>query len=675
MIGSGLAREQSLSPFAWVALVLVGAAFGLGLFFNGMHIPLLSASGVLLVGFLALALAPGIRAGWLVPRSPAAAWLVVWWVFLAFSLAWSTVVYTSSLYYWWLSAFPLTFFGLVLAPSPPAWTRAGVVGLTTGAVILAVWALVQFFALPDLFHYRAHHPLLNANNLAGLLGLLLLPVVARYLGAGKGQEGLYLAIALVLFAGVVSTQSRGALVGLGVGLAVLLAGSRRAGGLNPRRLAALGGIGLAIFLVMDWWTGASLSHRVETLGSVGSESGLMTRMAVWKGAWAIVQDYPWLGTGLGTFFLYYPRYRLPEDSSTGGFYAHMDPLQFWTELGIGGPILFYALLTAILIQTVRAVRAVAPDSPERLAILGPFAGLLAVAVHTHITFHLYILPILIATGVVLAAWQLSCERALGRARVRISLPEQAHPRVWRWLLAGVVVLVMMNLGSAGMADRFIKWGRQALGDGEIPRAMDYFHYARALTPASDAAWVLGAEIRGAALSRSDLGLSRMERASLYREAQRMLQRARKRNPARGGLDHTRARLYLVSPEGMEPQFREKAESAWRTALSKDPGLIEARLGLADLYLARGKEERALSLLESGLKRPYPGTKPLALFLQTARLRDRSGDMEGALELARKALRRTPESQEKVRRAIRERYGVGESGGAGADREKNGVTGG
>lgn len=647
-----------------LALALLGLAFGLSLFFNGLHIPLLNASGVLLVLVLAVALAPGIRDGWRLPRSPAAGWLVVWWVFLGVSLAWSTVVFTSSLYYWWLSALPLTFFALVLAPAPKAWTRRALAGLLAAAAVLAAWALVQYFALPAVYGYRAHHPLLNANNLAGLLSLALFPAVARFLLVeGQGDRARFLLLTLLLFAGVVSTQSRGALIGLAVALAVLAVFGRGLPGVNLRRLVVLGASGLAVFLVMDWWAGAGLSRRVETLGAIGSQSSFLNRLAVWEGTWHIIRDQPWLGTGLGTFFLYYPAYRLPTDTSTGGFYAHMDPLQFWAELGILGPVLFYAVLIAILVQTVRAVRHLGSDDPARLAILGPFAGLLAVAVHTHITFHLYILPILMGAGILLAAWQLACERALERPRARVALPQGAHPRVWRWLLAGVAVLVVLNLGSAGVADRMIKRGRAAVDAGEIGRALVHFHAARALAPASDTAWALGAEIRGAAMSNPELDLSQLDREALYGEAHRMLDQAMRRNPARAKLHYTRGRLYRVAPPGAEARPRERAERAWRTALAKDPRLIEARMALADLYLAADRPEEALAVLEAGLKWPYPGTRPLGLFLRTADLRDRLGDRGGAVALARRALERLPEDRARVRRALRERYLASDGGDA------------
>ncbi|KPV40198.1 hypothetical protein AN478_08710 [Thiohalorhabdus denitrificans] len=638
-----------------LTLTLLAAAFGTGLFFNGLHIPLLAATGILLAFCLALALGPGIHAGWRVPRSPAAGCLVTWWVFLAVSLAWSTVVYTSSLYYWWLSALPLTFFTLVLAPRPEVWTRAALGGFFVAAGLLALWALVQFFALPEVYGYRAHHPLINPNNLAGLFNLALLPVVAGYLRtAGRRRAGWLLAGALLLLAGVIATQSRGAYLGAGLGLAVLLAVSRGAPGATWPRLVALALGGGAVFAFMNGWAGGVVGQRLETLGAVGAQTSLLTRFAIWEGTWHMVLDRPWLGTGLGTFFLYYPRYRLPEDSGSGGFYAHMDPLQLWTEVGVAGPALFYLFLIAVLVQTVRAVRAEGVGPTGRLRILGPFAGLLAVAVHTHATFHLYILPILIGAGVVLAAWQLRCEAALGRERAAVALPRRAHPRVWAAILAGGVALVGMNLGAAAAGDRLIRWGKAAVEAGETGEALRYFRYARAIIPNSDTPWALGAEIRVAALGAPESGLDVGQRRAIYREAHHLLDRAQRRNPARAELDRLRARLYQVAPEAMEDAPRQRAAAALERALAKDPRLFGARLALADHHQRSGRLEAARTVLEEGLPWRYPGTQGAQLLLRSAELRERTGDPAGALALTRSALARVPEGSGEARSALRTR---------------------
>lgn len=632
--------------------VLLATAFGLGLFFNGMHVPLLAVSLLAAVLALGWSVAPGVTRGWAVPGSATAAGLVVLWLFWGVSQAWSQVPYTSHLYYWWLSALPVTFFALLLAPRPRLAVRATLGLLGVGAVALAVTALVQYFGYPDTYRFRAPGPLLNPNNLAALLNLFLLPALAlalttrtprRWWGAA--------ALVVLLFAAVAATQSRGAAIGLAVGTVLLVAVLRAHGGFAWGRLAAVvAGCGVA-FAILDGYAGEELSRRVETLGAVGAESSLQNRLLIWGSAWEMVRDHPWLGTGLGTFFLFYPRYRVPGDSS-GGFYAHMDPLQFWVETGVLGPLLFYAVLTTILVRTLRAHRRRGGPDPR---LWGPFAGLLAVALHTHITFNLYVLPVLIAAGAWLARWHLASETGrVGRGRrVRVRLPDSAHRGVWRGVVAGLVVLIGWDIGAAGTASWLVGQGRQALAEQRVAEGLRDFRYARALTPASDLPYALGAEVYITALRSGELDSGRSEQA--YRQAQELLDQARRRNPVRARLPYLAGRLREAAPEQAGPGWQGTAETAYRRALTLDPRFLPARRALASLLQGQGRPGEALAVLEDGLPWPYPGERAVGFYLQTAELYRRAEQQTAMREVARRALRRT--SNERLAQTIRRRFGL------------------
>ena len=69
----------------------------------------------------------------------------------------------------------------------------------------------------------------------------------------------------------------------------------------------------------------------------------------------MLMDAPWLGIGLGTYWLYWPTYRHPDDTS-GGFYVHNDYLQIWIETGLPGFLLLLAVYVAVFIMFVRLVR-------------------------------------------------------------------------------------------------------------------------------------------------------------------------------------------------------------------------------------------------------------------------------------------------------------------------------
>jgi hypothetical protein len=58
-------------------------------------------------------------------------------------------------------------------------------------------------------------------------------------------------------------------------------------------------------------------------------------------------------TGIGTFYLYYPAVNTGDYFSTGRM-AHSDPLQFWAEMGVLAPLLFYGFIIAACAATRRA---------------------------------------------------------------------------------------------------------------------------------------------------------------------------------------------------------------------------------------------------------------------------------------------------------------------------------
>ena len=78
----------------------------------------------------------------------------------------------------------------------------------------------------------------------------------------------------------------------------------------------------------------------------------------------MIKEYGLFGTGIGTYFLYFPEFRLAGDN-WGAYYAHNDPLQYWIELGVLGPILFYAFVIAVILRTQQAFKKNRKNSAQR----------------------------------------------------------------------------------------------------------------------------------------------------------------------------------------------------------------------------------------------------------------------------------------------------------------------
>jgi O-antigen ligase/tetratricopeptide (TPR) repeat protein len=91
-----------------------------------------------------------------------------------------------------------------------------------------------------------------------------------------------------------------------------------------------------------------LRSRV-TIESLTSGSSVLRRVATWKFTWMMIDDYPLLGSGLGTYDYHTLKYQAEffakgnnRDIYPHGFavQAHNEYLQIWSELGIIGLLLF-----------------------------------------------------------------------------------------------------------------------------------------------------------------------------------------------------------------------------------------------------------------------------------------------------------------------------------------------
>jgi putative inorganic carbon (HCO3(-)) transporter len=176
------------------------------------------------------------------------------------------------------------------------------------------------------------------------------------------------------------TQSRGAMLGLGIALVALFFAWRRRWVVS---LVALVGM---VFLA-----GLLLARFPELLGSVDPAESMGTRttlssfdfrLTVWRAALQVLQAFPLSGVGIGTFDtivrLLFPHLypASPYNPSANITHAHNELLQVAIDLGIPGFVAYVALLAAF-VRTAWRAYAWAPDERIKRLILGLGAGMLA----------------------------------------------------------------------------------------------------------------------------------------------------------------------------------------------------------------------------------------------------------------------------------------------------------
>lgn len=603
-----------LSPLLWLT------AFVCGLYFNNdWQLELFGLSIFLCFVWGMVHLARGASAGdYAVPRSKTLLFMGLFWLLVLLSVSWSAIPYISVMGFCFFSVLPITLFGFAIFPDRRAMMFVAYV-LAGVMAILAVWAMIQFFFFNEYYWGRARHPLADPNSLGALFNLALLPAMGWMMAAPDRRQRLMGgALSILLVGGLMATGSRGAFLSAGISFAVFLFLNRAQIMSRRRGLLAVAFAAVLFFFLTAYGnkTHENMLTRVTETATLSAEDELDTnRTDIWRGAWAMVKDHPLIGTGIASFYQYYPGYRLPSDE-TGAYMAHSDPLQFWVELGIGGPILFYAVLIAALIRTRRALNAVAPGT-QKIAISATFCGLLAVVGHSHINFNLYNLSILFGVGFVMAAWFAATRLPSGAPDKVMAFPP-AMPVSWRAALAVLPLALILYIFSAYVVSEvLVNRARDNIFAGKLPEFGETLNLAHKVGfNGNYRAYLLAVNVPMGILQESGKTMDEAKQKEFYDQAVSFLTRAKHMNPRSASASYYLGRLQELVAPSVIPAGTPPREEYYREALALEPLHLAARMGLADILFGRGDKASARDVLAAGLPYLYHDPKAIMFYGQT-----------------------------------------------------------
>lgn len=259
------------------------------------------------------------------------------------------------------------------------------------------WNQMIYGSVPLRFGGLPFGPFVNRNNAAGYLNLgicaaagwALLSTAPRIGGglrrvtedrlagatraAGQSRSpfagfGLIACLCIVASAaGVVASLSRGGALGMlaaGIAAAWILIQSQRS------RLAVVGALVIIPAVIgasMYLGYAKELRTRLESLtsGEVMQES----RLTHWRETWGAVEDFPWLGGGLGAYRYIHRPYQTHEIPGT---YANADNQFFeWlVETGLVGMSLIVAFLAMVAMDVRRLATSRGPWEQRDAALMG-----------------------------------------------------------------------------------------------------------------------------------------------------------------------------------------------------------------------------------------------------------------------------------------------------------------
>jgi len=277
----------------------------------------------------------------------------------------------------------------------------------------------------------------NPNFLAGFLAAALLLVIGGLLfpqpGDGRRRP---LRVALAVFEGalllgaLLITGSRGGALALASGLLVLLV-------LRSSKAVAAG---ISVVVVALLLIPNPFVQRLQTISK--TDDFAFTRLAIWKSAWTMMLDHPWLGIGLGQFEYVANRYAFPVTTHWAKYTrvaenAHSEYLQAGAELGVPGLLLALGVLALLAQGAIRRLRTLPRAS------WGPAATLLAasasIAAQAAVDFPLHTPPAALLLVVLAAGLRLN--GATGPERVVSLYVRPAYA-------AAVVVVALLFAATA-----------------------------------------------------------------------------------------------------------------------------------------------------------------------------------------------------------------------------------
>jgi len=628
-------------------------AYFVSWYYNGQLIPLLVATSMVLLIWGFVVWWPRLQDGLPWPRGFLPVFMLLWLLWLGLSLFWSGSPYTSWFYFWVLGSLPLVFLISVMIPAPvaeQAWTWFWR-GVLLSAWILSGMALWQYYhglgQGGGLFDLRPYGPLLDTNSFAAWLNLMFFPILAAYFVHDEKQNTrfgslqlgfvglLYLATLTVILLAFFSTNSRGGLLSWVCTMPFVFWGfGRRPGG--KRRIAVIMALALISFLLLGYPQRYDLLGHLAP-GFITHNLSTVARGLMWVATWHMFLSHPWLGTGIGSYFLNYPAYRLPGELASAGTYDHNDFLEYLAEGGLInlGFLLGFAgtLMYALYRLLYRAGRTLQISDERRLQALGLVMGVFAMTGHALGNFIFYNLPLSLLAGLFLArAW-----RIYGVQGEAAPLLPRIGGIIARALLLLAVVVVSWNLVADGATFALLSdngWLNRIIPDANqravfLRKAADWLTMARPL--ATQPHVYLANTYLTLADREAQMNVTR--RSLLVKHALSQYRQSLVGIPQQSGVWNSIGTLYLEQGAllGLDKTQRDRqALLAWRKGLAINPESVSLRNKIAQLaYVDQGQVKEGVAFLVAGLRRPlfpYPRSD---LQMEIALTQWRAGDKHAA----------------------------------------------
>ena len=457
---------------------------------------------------------------------------------------WSLSPFVTIISWGTLCLLPLWFLILAVLPVTQAQTMIALRLAVAGTTILGLWALAQFFVLPQFLDVNGsiRYPFADPNNYAGLLNIGLFAALGLLSVTEKKSSKILLnAACVVMMTALVLIGSRMAMIVSVAGLCLFAGLAFQSPAFSRKTFFLVVAAGVLAFAGSGLFNDVRVTsiERAAELTAPAQDKSVEARTEIWASTFDLIGQHWMTGSGLGTYYLTYPSVRAEAEIYSSGLMAHADPLQFWAEAGLPAILLLYSILLVVLFGFFKFLKQA--DDKARLLGIALFCALLTLALHMHVTFHLYVASLLTLSGLILGVLA-----RMFAGRVLLSCRVGTQAATGFILLLGFLVVFQTCLFSEMHARQAVELLNKNDMSGFGAKVNQAHQEGFGLNPRP---YILAASIPLGILQTSKS--SPEEREALFRQADGLLDQSIALSPINPGAYFTKALLYGAMGRGEE----------------------------------------------------------------------------------------------------------------------------
>jgi len=491
-------------------------------------------------------------------------------------------------------------------------------------------------------------------DMAFIIGLALLLNIKEIMWQGKYDwnkiydivlmAGLIISIILI-YIGILFTQSRGGFMGLFAGAFLFFTLTRRDTALNKwKELSFLFFVIFLITLITSLNPDYSpLGRAAYEAGRMGEELGkretpilqysaALSRFETWKAGYKIIADYPLFGIGQEVLKMVYPRYETNKFRFYEGFHVkqdrcHNEVCDMGVTRGIITLFIYVWILSTFFYLGVKVARG--EYDPQLKLFVASFLGASAA----------YLIQNQFSFGVVAITTLLwAMIGVTASVYVRAQPTDQAKPldlSNMPWLIFAVVLMIALYLSYLSTvqfrADMHYKEGKSLADARRIDNALKEYETSLKISPYEGGTWTY--------LGIATLNLGQIsQNAQLVDKAIQIFAIANKIDPYNADNFHITGRAYFLisTPSGpnidkvidseekaikIDPYYAEayqiigavyertgklkEAAAMYQRTIEINPQISDAIAALSGVYVKMGEPNKVIEIFKSFLER-YPG---------------------------------------------------------------------